>query len=111
MTRTIRFHLDESCRLSIARALRLHGIDVTTAADAQLIGASDADHMAYALDSNRIILTHDSDFLGLSNVGSEHAGIIYCHQGRRSIGDTIRGLLLVWEVYSPEDMHGRIEYL
>ncbi len=29
----------------------------------------------------------------------------------RSIGDMIRGLILIWEVYDPDDMAGRIEYL
>ena len=39
MARTIRFHLDEHCDPAIAAGLRLHGVDVTTTADAGLISA------------------------------------------------------------------------
>ena len=38
MPRAIRFHLDENCTPRVALALRQHGIDVTTAADAGLLG-------------------------------------------------------------------------
>jgi hypothetical protein len=41
MPRTIKFHLDENCDPRIAAGLRLHGIDVSTAADAGLLHASD----------------------------------------------------------------------
>jgi predicted nuclease of predicted toxin-antitoxin system len=59
----MRFHLDEHVSHSIARGLRLRGIDVTTAADANLLTASDEDHLAYALRETRVIFTHDDDFL------------------------------------------------
>jgi hypothetical protein len=41
MPQTLRFHLDEHVAGAIAAGLRRRGIDVTTAADAGLLGAED----------------------------------------------------------------------
>ncbi len=71
----IRFHLDESVRTAIAVGLRSHGIDVTTTAEADLIGASDDGQIAYALGEARVIVTHDHDFLALAAGGIEHPGV------------------------------------
>ena len=45
MSRTIRFHLDEHCDPAIAAGLRLHGVDVTTTPDVDLLGAEDEEHI------------------------------------------------------------------
>src|SRR5687768_4018825 len=108
MARTIRFHLDETCRQSIATGLRLHGIDVTTTAEAGLLSATDPEQLEFARQHARVVFTHDSDFVGLHETGVDHCGIIYCHQKRRSIGEIIRGLVLVWEVYEPDELRNRL---
>jgi predicted nuclease of predicted toxin-antitoxin system len=65
MPRTIRFHLDEHVAHAVADGLRQFGIDVTTTTDACLLGAEDADHIAYGLAQGRVIFTEDDDFLVL----------------------------------------------
>src|SRR5262249_8226839 len=35
------------------------------------------------------------------------SGVIDCHQQKDSIGDLIRALILVWEVYEPEEIASR----
>jgi len=47
----VRFHLDENIPRSIAVGLRQRGIDVTTTADAKLIGASDEIQLEFARES------------------------------------------------------------
>ena len=111
MPRAIRFHLDEHCDFAIARGLRRRGVDVTTAVDAGLLGAEDEDHLAFALTRVRTIFTKDADFLRLNATGIEHAGIIYSPQGQATVREVIRGLALIWEVYEPEDLRNRVEYL
>jgi predicted nuclease of predicted toxin-antitoxin system len=111
MPRTIRFHLDEHISHAVADGLRRLGIDVTTTADASLVGADDADHIAYGLAQGRVIFTEDDDFLILAAAGAEHAGIGYCQQNTRSIGQIIRALELIWEVYEPEEMKNRVEFI
>lgn len=74
----IKSHLDENVDGAIVKGLRLRNIDVTTTKEANLIGASDEQQAAYALIQNRIIFTHDDDFLKLHKRGIRHTGIIYC---------------------------------
>jgi hypothetical protein len=57
MPRTIRSHLDENCDPRIAAGLRLHGVDVTTTADAGLLHAPDETHLAFAVAQGRVIVT------------------------------------------------------
>jgi predicted nuclease of predicted toxin-antitoxin system len=111
MPQTLRYHLDEHVPGAIAAGLRRRGVDVTTAADAGLLRAKDETHLAFALAEGRVVFTNDEDYLVLHDRGTPHAGIAYCHQQRRSIGDVIRALLLLWEVFEPEEMHNHIEFI
>jgi len=111
MPRTIRYHLDEHCPSAIALGLRRHGIDATTAAEAGLLSASDEDHVRFALAEGRVIYTQDDDFLSLNARNVNHAGIAGCPQHSRSIGEVLRALVLIWEVYDPSELVNRVEYL
>ena len=111
METEIRFHLDENIAHSVAHALQIRGVDVTTTTDADLVGASDEDHLAFAMEHERVIVTHDPDFLRLHDVGSEHAGIVFCVRDKMSIGEIIRFLCLVHDALTPEEMAGQVEYL
>jgi len=111
MPRTIRFHLDENCHGAIAGGLRRRGADVTTTPEVGLMTASDEEQAAYALAENRVIFTQDRDFLRLHAAGMSHAGIAYCDKDTLSIGEIITALVLIWEIYEPEEMANRVEYL
>jgi hypothetical protein len=107
----IRFHLDESTSVRLASALRRRGIDVTTPSDAGLLTAEDEQHLAYADRENRVLFTHDSDFLALHQGGATHAGIAYCPPGSRTLGYIVRFLCLMHDCLTSEEMRGRVEYL
>jgi len=111
MPRTIRYHLDEHIDLAVAQGLRRRGIDVTTTADAGLLGGGGVDNVAFAVAAGRAIFSNDPDFLRLHNEGVEHPGIVYCHQQIRSIGEMIRALELIWEILEPDDMRNRVEFI
>ncbi len=105
----VRFHLDEHVADAVAIGLRRRGIDVTTTVDAGLCGGDDPAHLAFARSQSRVIVTHDEDFLALHAGGASHFGIIYCHQGTRSVRELIRALLLIHECLTPEDMKNHVE--
>jgi predicted nuclease of predicted toxin-antitoxin system len=107
----IRFHLDESVRSAVAVGLRGRGIEVTTPSDAALLGATDQQHLAFALAEHRVIVTHDDDFLRLAQAGHEHAGIAYCHQRARNIGQIVLKLTWLWRTSTAEDMHAQVLFL
>lgn len=107
----MRFHLDENVDHAIADGLERRRIDVPTSNDARLLGAADEMQIAFAQQNRRVIVTHDRDLLRLSGMGTSHAGIVYCPPASRTIGQIIRGLLLIHECLSESEMRGRIEYL
>ncbi len=91
--------------------LRRRGIDVTTSQEAGLLEATDEVQAAYGLARNRVIFTHDPDFLRIEAAGVPHAGIVFRAKDTLSLGETIKRLVLIWEIYEPEEMHGRVEFL
>lgn len=111
MSEQIHFHLDEHIDSNIARGLRRYGIDVTTTVDAGLRTKSDDSHLAFIREQKRVIVTHDDDFLIMASNTTDYPGIVYCPPNSRSVGEILRSLILIYEVYAPEDMIGRIEYI
>jgi Domain of unknown function (DUF5615) len=86
-------------------------MSVTTAVDADLVGAPDEEHLAHASNEGGVIVTHDADFLGFHNGGALHHGIVYFPMQSRSLGDVIRVLVLIWEILEPNEMMGHVEHL
>jgi predicted nuclease of predicted toxin-antitoxin system len=109
MPQTIRFHLDEHVDPAVAAGLRARGIDVTTPQELSLLGDDDPFVLAHATAGGRVLFTEDADFLRLNAAGTPHAGIAYCHQQTRSIGEIVRGLTLIWQVLEPDEMSGKVE--
>ena len=66
---------------------------------------------AYALAEGRVIFTRDEDFLAIQASGTPHAGIVYCKKDKLGVGEILRGLVLIREVYEPGEMVGRLEFL
>jgi hypothetical protein len=95
---------------AVAAALRRHGIDVVTSAEAGLLSSPDITQLEHARNTGRVIATQEGNFLGLHH-RFEHAGIAYCQQGSRSIGEIVAGLMLIYEVFSAEDMVDHVEYI
>ena len=61
--RTARFLVDESLGVEVANILRDDGWNVRYVEEVGLAGHSDEDVCAYAFRDERLILTHDTDFL------------------------------------------------
>lgn len=110
MTPPVKFYTDEHVGRAIARGLRLQGVDVQTAPEAGLIGASDEEHLEHARSEGRVLFTQDDDFLRLHAAGIAHAGLAYVRQ-QTSIGDIVRGLMLIHDVFDAQEMVGRVEML
>ncbi|NES25887.1 MAG: hypothetical protein F6K41_45130, partial [Symploca sp. SIO3E6] len=69
------------------------------------------EQLKFAHSQGRVMFTQDSDFLKLHNSGFEHCGVVYCVKGSRSIGEILRGLILIWDVLEAEEIVGMVEYL
>ena len=49
--------------------------------------------------------------LTLSAQGIEHSGIAYCHRKKRSLGEIIASLVLIWEMLESDEMRSRVEFI
>ncbi len=111
MATKLRFHLDEHISHVIAQALQQRGVDVTTTVEAGLRTLSDEAQIEYIRREQRVFVTSDAGFLARSAEGQPHCGIVYYPPNTRSIGQVITYLMLMYEILTPEEMMGRVEYL
>ncbi|MEH1803951.1 MAG: DUF5615 family PIN-like protein [Nostoc sp.] len=111
MSERIRFHLDENVDPAIALGLRRYGIDITTTNDVELRTQSDEVQLAFIQEAQRVLFTQDADFLIIASYRLDRPGITYFKKGTCSIGEIIETLVLIYEVMSPEEMLGRVEFL
>lgn len=110
MADRITFHLDENVDPDIAKGLRRHGIDVTTSQETGLLNKDDPIQFQFAVAHGRVIVTHDPHLLVLG-ASQPHNGIAYCDMNTRTIGQIIDSLILIYEVLTPEEMKGQVEFL
>ena len=111
MAEQISFHIDESADPDIALALRRASIDATTTQEVGLRTAKDPKQWEYVKEGRRVIVTHDADFLRLAHRDDDHAGVAYCAQGTRSLGEIIDMLVLMHGAMTAEEMAGRVQFL
>jgi len=78
--------------------------------EADLVSASDDEHLRRAHAEGRVMLTQDEDFARMHAEGFVHSGIIIIPP-HRTIGQIIKGVFLIHEVFDSEEMMGRIEYV
>jgi hypothetical protein len=108
-----RFYLDQHIHGGVASGLRQHSIDVLTAQEAGRCGVSDVDQLAFATAQERVLVTHDTDYLVLAAGGVAHAGIAWADatKYRNLVGPLLQMLLLLHGVLDRDSMRNRVEYL
>ncbi len=113
----IRLYMDEdSMDHDLVDALRLRGVDVTTALEQGMIDRDDLDQLNYATAQGRVLCSFNArDFNRLHNEylaqGKQHAGIILVQQQRYTVGEQMRRLLKLIAAKPAEAMQNHVEYL
>ncbi len=110
MSERVKFYMDEHVANAVVRGLRRQGVDVLTAFETTMQGASDEVHLALATREGRVLFTQDADLIRLHATGVAHTGIAYVPQ-HTPLGPIIRGLLLIYEVLDADSMKGKVEFL
>jgi predicted nuclease of predicted toxin-antitoxin system len=92
-----RFLVDESIGSTVAEILRSDGYNTKYVGDENLLGRSDEDVFAFAWKDNRIVVTHDPDFLDDRRFPpNRNPGVVLIRPG--SSGRENHGLLLcLWK--------------
>jgi predicted nuclease of predicted toxin-antitoxin system len=112
---SVDIYIDESVPVAVAASLNRRGVTAISARDAGNLGISDKEQFAYATANRLLLFTHDTDFLPLAHrqnaASQDHWGIIYVHQHKLSIGECIRRLKEIADVFEQDDLKNHIEFL
>lgn len=101
--------MDEHVAKSITEGLR-RGVDEMTVQELGLQAAEDRHHLQRAAQEGRVVVTQDTDFLQLHAAGVSHRGIVYAPQ-QTPVPQMLRGLMLIHDVLTSEDMIQHVEFL
>jgi len=110
MDERLRFYADEHVPQAVTEGVRRRDMDIVTVQEAGLRGEKDEAYLAYAAKAGRVILTHDADFLRLHAAGNTHLGIVYAGS-HLTIGEIIRGIMLLHDLVSPDEIVNYVEFL
>ena len=108
-------YMDVNVPTAITEGLRRQGIDVLTSQEDGTREEDDATLLSRATDLERVLFTHDIDFLSIAaecqQSGRSLCGVIYAHQQRISIGPLIQDLELLLTCCGADELENRVTYL
>ncbi len=87
----IKFLLDENIAISVLKYLRKEGYEVRDLKEEKLFGIDDIEIIKMAYREERIIITHDKDFIELSKINKHH-GILLFRLPKQSPENVIKRL-------------------
>ncbi|MEL6765118.1 MAG: DUF5615 family PIN-like protein [Cyanobacteria bacterium J06607_6] len=107
-------YLDENLSPRLAQQLRKHGFDAVAVRESKLLGRSDAEQLAFAVNQGRTLVTINfSDFVALHETyGLEersHFGIVFTTEER--FGTLLNRLLKLLNSLSVDDLVDQIRWL
>ena len=112
---SVSFYFDHNVRAAIVHGLRQRGVDVLVAFEDGHAEAEDLDVLARATELGRVVFSNDDDFLAVAHAwlktGRSFSGVVYVHQLRLTVGQTIADIEILAKVGMPGDFMNRIEYL
>ena len=112
---SVKLYMDVHVKRAVADGLKQRSVDVLTAQQDGMAGLSDSDLLDRATLLSRVLFSQDDDPLREAaerqRDGVPFAGVVYSHQLAITVGQTVRDLELLANVYEPEDIENRIEYL
>jgi uncharacterized protein with PIN domain len=94
----LRFYFDTNVAKAAADQLRVRGVDVIRCEEVGMAAAKDIEHLQYATDNQRVLVSHDQDFLRLDQswkaTGKRHAGIFFLQQSLQGdVGFVLKALI------------------
>jgi predicted nuclease of predicted toxin-antitoxin system len=107
----ISFYFDEMLSRKAAEQLIEKGYDVIIAADVAMREKSDPEHLAYASEHARILVTFDRPFAGKTLQLTDHTGLICLSGSQDNIGSIVRILAEFADTHTSEEAAGHVFWL
>jgi predicted nuclease of predicted toxin-antitoxin system len=108
--KSLKIYADESVNIAIVEGLNRRGVNAFSAKTLGKLGLTDDEQLEVAAQMGAVIFTHDADFLRLA-LNRRHAGIIFVHRQKYTVGECIRKLRFVAETKSAGEMENQIIFL
>lgn len=112
---TVRLYMDHNVRGAVTTGLRIRSVDVLTAQEDGWHAAADPDLLDRAGELERVLFTHDEDLLveaaARQRAGRSFHGVIYVHQERLGIGETVDQLELIASASRIDELVDRVLFL
>jgi predicted nuclease of predicted toxin-antitoxin system len=105
------FVVDEHVANAVVSELRRRGVEIARFHDFGRRSMADSSQLEWAAVQRRVIVTFDPDFVELGYLNNEHAGVVYCHSTKYSVGGLVLALFELWEGTTAAEMAGRVRYL
>jgi len=112
---SLSYYFDQHMPGPLAHGLRIRGVSVLVAEDDDNKELKDELLLERATALGRILVSNDKDFRRIAarwqSLGRPFAGVVAITDQHASYGLLIEHLLMIAEVYSPDDVTNRIEYI
>ncbi len=99
----------------VVKGLHRRGMDIVRGQDRGLCGKDDEVLLQDATNEGRLVLTNDQDYMAIDaawqTAGRSHAGIVYWHQSKYSIGEAITRVLDYATRTAPAEAANKVHYL
>jgi predicted nuclease of predicted toxin-antitoxin system len=102
---TLKFYTDKHVPKAVVVQLHNRGVDIVRCEDVGYSKAEDEDHLVYATEQGRAVVTRDTDFLRIHGEwmtsGKQHHGIFFLQdhlQGENTIGVIVTQLVTYYEL-------------
>jgi predicted nuclease of predicted toxin-antitoxin system len=99
----MKFYTDVHIALEAVHQLQHKGVDIIHCGDVGMSDADDDQHLLYAIEQQRILVSCDEDFERLhalwQTTKRQHSGIVYFRMADqcKSISIVVREILFLWE--------------
>lgn len=107
---TVRFLADEHVKRAFTTALRANGYDVATVNEDFDPGRSDAEHVERARESDRVIISNDSDFVVLHREYN-HGGIVLYNDQTVAVPEFVQAIKRTERFVPESDLRGSLFWL
>lgn len=110
----IELYLDEDVDVLVADLLRSRGFVVVPTVEAKKRGATDAEQLAYAVESGYVLFTHNR--VHFENLAREYIDTDRLHHGiiiatRRRPHDLVRRLLRILNHVTADELDNQVRYI